>query len=185
MSLGKALRRPLVQEAAVAVVLHGRSVEDARVLLVRRALKVGDPWSGHMALPGGRRAPGDVDLLATALRETHEEVGIELARRHSLGALPPVFTVAPARQAPLLGVLPMVVRPYVLVLDEPAQCALSAEVTAVRWVSLQTLIDPARRTTRPWRFLGVRWPAPAWDLDGDIVWGLTYQMLTTLMRSLR
>lgn len=181
----QALKSKLVQEAAVAVVLRGTSAEDAEVLLVRRALKTGDPWSGHMALPGGRRAPEDADLLATALRETHEEVGVQLARDQSIGMLPPVFTVAPARSAPLgLKGLPMIVRPHVLVVASPVECMLSAEVTAVRWVPLAALREPAHRTTRPWRFVGVRWAAPAWNLDGDIVWGLTHQMLTRLVRAL-
>ncbi len=166
----QALKSRLVQEAAVAVVLRGTNAVDAEVLLVRRALKAGDPWSGHMALPGGRRAPDDVDLLATALRETHEEVGVQLARDQSIGRLPPVFTVAPARGAPLgLKGLPMIVRPHVLVLDGPIATTLSAEVTAVRWVPLAALRGPAQRTTRPWRFVGVTWAAPAWNLDGDVV----------------
>jgi len=175
----------LIQEAAVAVVLRGTSAAKADVLLVRRALKAGDPWSGHMALPGGRRAPHDADLLATALRETHEEVGVQLTRELSLGSLAPVFTVAPARSAPLgLTALPMIVRPFVLLTRAPIEWALSPEVTAVRWVPLAALRDPRRRTTRPWRFAGVPWAAPAWDLDGDIVWGLTHQMLTRLLRTL-
>jgi len=197
LRLARALDLHLLQEAAVAVVLRGGSLREAEVLLVRRALKAGDPWSGHVALPGGRRAASDVDLLATALRETHEEVGLALAlegrqaaadrlvRGQLLGTLPPVYTVAPARDAPLgLAALPMVVRPYVLRLDGPAEPRLSSEVTGIRWVPLAALHDPARRTQWPWRFLGVQWPAPAWDLDGDIVWGLTHQMLSALLRAL-
>src|SRR5450432_2248558 len=51
-----------------------------RLLLSRRAERAGDPWSGHLALPGGRYDAGDVDLLATAIRETEEETGVRLER---------------------------------------------------------------------------------------------------------
>ncbi|MGH7524260.1 MAG: NUDIX domain-containing protein, partial [Gemmatimonadales bacterium] len=61
--------------AAVALVL---AEEPDRLLLIRRAEREGDPWSGHLALPGGRRQESDSDLLATATRETREETGIHL-----------------------------------------------------------------------------------------------------------
>ena len=65
---------PEAREAAVALVLRDRG--GLEVLLIKRAEIDGDPWSGHMALPGGRRDPDDTDLLATAIRETEEETGI-------------------------------------------------------------------------------------------------------------
>src|SRR6266496_2904631 len=65
-------------EAAVAL-LHARAPAES-VLLMRRAEREGDSWSGHWSLPGGRREPGDSDLLDTALRELEEECGIRLAR---------------------------------------------------------------------------------------------------------
>jgi 8-oxo-dGTP pyrophosphatase MutT (NUDIX family) len=181
-------RSPLMQEAAVALVLRGATTAEAEVLLVRRALRAGDPWSGHMALPGGRRAPADRDLVATALRETREEIGVSLARAALIGALPPVFTLAPARaRLPVLGlaprVLPMVVRPFVFCATAELVCTPNGEVSRVRWAALSELRRPERATTRPWRFLGVRWPAPAWDLEGDVVWGLTHQMLRALLRA--
>jgi 8-oxo-dGTP pyrophosphatase MutT (NUDIX family) len=62
------------RRAAVAALLH-----DDRVLLMKRTERTGDPWSGHVSLPGGRHDPRDPDLLATAIRETREELGIDLA----------------------------------------------------------------------------------------------------------
>src|SRR5215471_21768996 len=69
--------------AAVAAILRDREGE-AEVLLIRRAQKTGDPWSGHMAFPGGRQDPSDLDLLHTAVRETQEEVGLELSPGRNL-----------------------------------------------------------------------------------------------------
>lgn len=173
----------------MAVVLRGETIDLAEVLLVRRARRDGDPWSGHMALPGGRRAHTDRDLVATAMRETREEIGVELARERLIGALPPVVTVAPARGARAIfgvapRVLPMLVSPFVFSVEAELAFTPNAEVSAVRWAALSELRRPERATTRPWRMLGVRWPAPAWDLEGDVVWGLTHQMLRTLLRAL-
>lgn len=176
-------RSRLVVEAAVAVVLHGASVAEAEVLLIRRASRPGDPWSGHMAFPGGRRSHDDADLMATAVRETREEIGLALDPKSLLGVLPPVYTVAPVRRALLGRARPMVVRPYVFEHAERVAPTSSAEVVATRWAALRDLGAPTARTTRPWRFLGVTWPAPAWDLEGDVVWGLTYQMLRSLLRA--
>ena len=65
-------------EAAVAIVRA--AVPDDSILLIRRAEREGDSWSGHWSFPGGRREPEDPDLLHTALRELEEECGIRLPR---------------------------------------------------------------------------------------------------------
>ena len=69
-----------VVEAAVALILLPTSDGDLEALFIKRAEVEGDPWSGQMAFPGGRRDPVDDDLLATAARATLEETGIDLAR---------------------------------------------------------------------------------------------------------
>ena len=66
-------------QAAVALVL--RVADDLELLLIKRAKSVRDPWSGHVALPGGRRDPSDSILMETAIRETSEETGVDLATR--------------------------------------------------------------------------------------------------------
>ena len=63
-------------------------VRDGRVLLMRRAERADDSWSGQWSLPGGRREPGDLDLVETALRELEEECGIRLGRDQLEQALP-------------------------------------------------------------------------------------------------
>lgn len=52
---------------------------DPELLFIKRAARVGDRWTGHVALPGGKRDPEDEDDKATAIRESQEEVGLDLA----------------------------------------------------------------------------------------------------------
>ena len=95
-----------IRAAAVAAVVR-QAPGGAEVLLIRRAEDERDPWSGHMALPGGHHDPDDADLVATALRETREEVGLELDRAAEwIGFL----ERAPVRagQRPAFEILPLV-----------------------------------------------------------------------------
>src|SRR4051812_23466320 len=95
------------RRAAVAIILreHEGGLE---ALFIRRADHPLDPWSGQMAFPGGRQDPEDADLLATALRETVEEVGIDLAAAGELlGTLDEVRAMARMRP------MDLVIAPYV------------------------------------------------------------------------
>ncbi|HEU5170288.1 MAG TPA: NUDIX domain-containing protein, partial [Gemmatimonadales bacterium] len=80
--------------------------EPDALLLIRRAERAGDPWSGQMGLPGGRHHPGDPDLLATAIRETEEEVGLALDASRCIGVLDDVAPRTP-------DLPPIAVRPFV------------------------------------------------------------------------
>ena len=156
-------------EAAVLLCLHEESV-----LLARRALHPDDPWSGHAGLPGGRWEPGDESLLATALRETQEEVGIDpLAHGRLLGAL----GTHVGRGRRVTGVRIAV---FVAVLDERPVLELSAELDVAAWVPLDALVPVTARVPE---LPGTDVPAYAVDLpDGDrmVVWGITYAILERL-----
>lgn len=163
---------PTRSEAAVAVILVPG---EEQLLLIRRAEHSRDPWSGQMGLPGGRRDPGDANLLATAIRETREEVGLDLSAAELLGALDD--------QAPTTPLLPpIIVRPHVFLLDTlPARLVLSGEVQYVRWATLGQLRQPD--VYRPYSFehQGVRITRPGYHLGGDVVWGMTERILTPLL----
>ena len=121
--------------AAVSLVLRGGP--ELEVLLIRRAESEGDPWSGHMALPGGRRDDSDTDLQATAIRETLEETGVCLAGSGvPLGSLPPL--IPSTSRLPPISIFPFVfgVEP-----NTPAEVA-SPEVAEVLWASLSLLRSP-------------------------------------------
>ncbi|MFO0608164.1 MAG: CoA pyrophosphatase [Polyangiales bacterium] len=166
--------------AAVAVLLRAPTVRDeAEVFFIERAVRAGDPWSGHMAFPGGRRDPGDVDLHATAVRETREEVGIDLERDATLIArlpdLPAVLKTAG------IGI---VVSPYVFALQRPVEAAPNHEVAGSLWTPIGPLARGELRGTYAYPVMGKTMEFPCHRLGDKVVWGLTWQMLDGLFSRL-
>src|SRR5262245_51874152 len=106
--------------AAVAVILHDGD-EGVETLFIHRAVRAGDVWSGQIAFPGGRREPSDTDLLATAIRETREEVGVDLSAAERLGVLDDLHP-----RTPVLP--PVVVRPFVFASTARPMIEVSSEV---------------------------------------------------------
>lgn len=161
-------------QAAVAVVLRG--AEGLELLLIKRAHHQGDPWAGHMALPGGRRDPADADLLHTAVRETREETDLDLeGQGRHLGRLGLV--------APQSVRLPRIaIHPFVFGVPSDAEASVaSREVDAVHWVRLADLGDPASRDRVEIRVEGGVREFPCYRVAGEIVWGLTYRILTEFL----
>lgn len=183
------LREPLEHRAA------STSLPGAELLLIRRAEQVGDPWSGHMALPGGRCDPTDGSILHTAERETREEVGLALERSGlPIGRLPAIQAVAAGKPVGLTVV------PLVFQLTEPVELRFNHEVAEALWVPLEDLHGGALNTYVDYplhsaraasgeRTLAGRGPGPrgvsarlpAWAIRGRIVWGLTHRMISTLL----
>lgn len=159
-------------ETAVALVL-APGLQGAEALFIRRAVREGDPWSGQIGLPGGRREPGDADRLATAIRETSEEVGVELTADALIGPLddlhPSASSLMPA----------IVISPYVFSLPQKPQTRLSSEVAGVLWAGLSDLPEREARTVVKVR--GIETEVPCF-LQGDaVIWGLTYRILKSLL----
>jgi 8-oxo-dGTP pyrophosphatase MutT (NUDIX family) len=144
------------------------------VLLIRRAERAGDPWSGHMGLPGGRLDPRDPDLLATAMRETVEEVGCSLSREWMLGTLDDVRPGSPISRL-------IVVRPYVFGLSKRPTVTLGGEVAEAFWVPLAELRRPDVYRDTVIRLVGEDRMFPAYHLASGVVWGLTERILTPLL----
>lgn len=154
-------------QAAVALVL-APGAEGPDLLLIKRAEREGDPWSGQMGLPGGRREPGDADLVATAVRETHEEIGVDLTGGERLGQLDDL--------APTIQHLPrMLVRPFVFAIPRRPALALSAEVALTLWTPLSRLAE--RRTTRVISVRDWRREVEGFSLGDHFVWGMTERIL--------
>jgi 8-oxo-dGTP pyrophosphatase MutT (NUDIX family) len=162
------LQRP--RSAAVALVLapDASAIGGVSLLLVRRSEREGDPWSGHMALPGGHAHLEDADLLQTARRETLEEVGIDLADAELLGRLD---DVTPMRSSD------MAVRPFVFWTATRPSATLSSEVAEVLWVRLDELAGDALRSTRDVEVRGAILRVPAYVIEERVVWGMTFYLL--------
>lgn len=157
-------------QAAVAVVV--RATPALEVLLIKRARSERDPWSGHMALPGGRRDPSDGSLQDTALRETLEETGLDLARLGMpLGRLEELRPESV--RLPRLTIAPFV---WGVPAHAGAQVA-SAEVDAVHWVPLDTLRHPETHAAVEIPLPGGAQTFPCFRVVDEIVWGLTYRIL--------
>lgn len=160
-------------EAAVAMVLRS-APSGTELLFVQRAVVDGDPWSGQIGLPGGRRDPGEPDLLDTVVRETREETGIDLrAQGEVIGALDELRPRTPTLP-------PFIVRPYVARLDVEPPLVLSDELAGHFWAPLDAIFDPA--STRPTRVSGrgVTMWRDAIHYDGRVIWGLTERILRML-----
>jgi 8-oxo-dGTP pyrophosphatase MutT (NUDIX family) len=168
---------PVGRSAAVAVLL-APATDGPQVLLMRRAERVGDRWSGQISLPGGFHQPADVDLLATALRETREELGIELSRDgRLLGALE---IRAPVRQVES----PVSVLPLVFWADTPPAAVLSEEAVEAFWLPLGSVRRGERNSTYRLVLPGRVEQHPAWTNGPHLIWGLTYRILSELLERL-
>lgn len=163
--------RRWARRAAVAIVLR-ESRDGIEVLMIERAHRDSDPWSGHMAFPGGMVDAGDSNSLAAARRETLEEIGLDLGANSRLVArLSDIASQGHHRFKP------MTITPYVFELHGEPALTLNHEVAAVVWVPLRFLADRANRQQMHWR--GLRLPCYLWQQRR--IWGLSLMMLDELL----
>lgn len=168
---------PAVRKAAVAVVLREErgSVE---LLLIRRAVHPGDPWSGDVGLPGGRVDASDVSPLAAALRETREELGLDLeALGRPLGRLSEVRTHLP------IGSVPHSVVPFAFAVEGSPALVPNEEVQEALWLPLPFLLDRANRSWFTWVRKGLPLPMSCYRFEGRVLWGLTLKIVDELLEA--
>lgn len=169
-----------IPQAAVALIL--RDVEgSAEALIIKRAEREGDPWSGNLALPGGRAQSNDKDLLATAARETHEEIGIDLHQGGEfIGQLPLI--------APRNPRLPQIeITPLVAIAPLEHEFRLNNEVADAFWVSVERLKREGNSAEYRRQFGGVMQKWPAYQIESrrsDLIWGITERILTNFLQLL-
>lgn len=148
--------------------------EQIEALFALRAEVEGDPWSGHVALPGGREDPGDADLVDTALRELREETAVDLPRSAFVGRLDDLH--------PRATHLPsIVVSPFVAWLAERPVVNENYELAGHVWIPLSDLAAPERRSSfvrqapEPREFETI-------EYAGARVWGLTLAIVDDFLR---
>ncbi len=151
----------------MAIVLHGD-----RVLLMKRSERVGDPWSGHISLPGGGYSPRDVDLQTTAIRETREELGLELASARMLGHLTPLSPMS-------AGPMGMEVTPFVFATEVALEPQVGPEAESAFWLPLELAASGALDDT--YTYPGTERTFPSWRYEQYVIWGLTWRILGDLL----
>jgi 8-oxo-dGTP pyrophosphatase MutT (NUDIX family) len=166
--------------AAVAMVLSGSST-NLEACFIRRAEKAGDPWSGQVALPGGRASSSDPDAAAVAERETWEETGLTLARHQQIGALP-VHSIT--RHGPKNS---LTLSPFVYYLGSAGRASGGSpqtpvpndEVDEIFWVPVAHLFDESTTTTLEWPPGSGASSFPGIAFQHNVIWGLTLRILET------
>lgn len=167
--------RRWVKRSAVALVLREHA-DELEVLMIKRAEREGDPWSGHMGFPGGRMDPDDITGIRTAERETLEELGVDLEKAgHCIGRLSDLVS------RPHSGRRPMVVSPYVYRLHTPVGITPNHEVAEAVWVPLVFLMDHSNRERMEWRRGKLALNLPCYFYGGRRIWGMSLAMLDELL----
>ena len=174
-SPGKKLLRRLKKRSAVAMILQVREGE-LNILMIKRAERQGDPWSGHMAFPGGRMDPGDASAFAAAVRETEEEVGLVLGSEEEC-----IGRLSDLSARPRLGALGMTVTPFVFRLEREVTFAPNYEVAEVVWVPLEFLLTIENREQMVWKYKDLEMTVPCYKYEGRTIWGLSLMMLDELL----
>ncbi len=165
-----------MRKAAVAAVFREASA-GVELLLIVRAEDERDPWSGHMAFPGGRVDATDPHPLGAAIRETKEEVDLDLvASATHLGPLSHVLAKSHGKPVPL------VIVPHVFLLEEPVTLTPEPnEVAETLFVPLAHLLDRSNRETMERRYAGVPLKFACYRFGERVLWGLTLQMIDELL----
>lgn len=163
---------PGAKLAAVAAILRVR--DEAELLFIKRAEWKKDPWSGHIAFPGGRQELNDASLEVTAMRETREEIDVDLGRGALLGQLD---DLAP-RSARLP---PIIIRPFVAVVAADVVITKSYEVADAFWIPLSWLQSAASRTEYVMHGPDGTLRFPAFEVNGHILWGLTERIVSQML----
>lgn len=164
-----------VRRAAILLVLRARPDGEPELLMIKRAEHEGDPWSGHIACPGGRMEPADHDLAVTAVRETLEETGVDVGRDgRLLGHLDDLYPRTPTLP-------PIVIRPYVALVRADVSIVPSHEVAAAFWVPLAALAERGAWTTGTVLVRGIERRVQVFQHGEYTVWGLTERALRQLL----
>ena len=163
------------KRAAVAISLR-LGVSGPEMLMIQRAVREGDPWSGHMGFPGGRKDASDVTDVACAKRETREEIGFDL---DTYGEL--ICQLSDVNTGWRADRPEMLVAPFIFRVDSTPDFELNHEVDDTLWVPLSFLLDDANRSRHQWDWRGEVLESDAFTYDNRLIWGLSLMMIDELL----
>ena len=163
------------KRAAVAISLRS-GVSGPEILMIQRAVREGDPWSGQMGFPGGRKDTADLTDVACAKRETQEEISFDL---DTYGEL--VCQLSDVNTGWRADRPEMLVAPFIFKVDSTPVFELNHEVDDTLWVPLNFLLDDANRGRHQWDWRGEVLESDAFTYDGRLIWGLSLMMIDELL----
>ena len=163
------------KRAAVAISLRS-GVSGPEILMIQRAVREGDPWSGHMGFPGGRKDAFDVTDVACAKRETREEISFDLDTHGEL-----ICQLSDVNTGWRADRPEMLVAPFIFKVDSTPSFELNHEVDDTLWVPLNFLLDDANRGRHQWDWRGEVLESDAFTYDGRLIWGLSLMMIDELL----
>lgn len=163
------------KRAAVAISLR-LGVAGPEMLMIQRAVREGDPWSGHMGFPGGRKDASDATDVACAKRETLEEIGFDL---DTYGEL--ICQLSDVNTGWRADRPEMLVAPFIFKVDSTPDFELNHEVDDTLWVPLSFLLDDANRSRHQWDWRGEVLESDAFTYDNRLIWGLSLMMIDELL----
>src|SRR6266403_1635424 len=167
-----------VRKAAVALIFRLGKDDALELLFIKRAEYEGDPWSGQIAFPGGRMEARDTSLRETAIRETREETGIDLARE---GMVIGVLDDLRPRTVRLPAI---VVRPYLALVDRDDPLRLSQEVALAFWLPFTALEQSEFWHEETVSARGIQINARVFRHQEHVIWGMTERILAQLLELL-
>ena len=164
-----------VRKAAVAMIFRVGKDGVLELLFIKRAEYEGDPWSGQIAFPGGRVEAGDASLAETAIRETREETGIDLSREGMM-----IGTLDDLRPR-AVSLPPIMVRPFVALLDRTEPLVLSPEVALSFWLPFAAVARTESWHEETVIASGIQINARVFRHEQHVIWGMTERILAQLL----
>ena len=164
------------KRAAVAITVRS-GVSGPEILMIQRAVRQGDPWSGHMGFPGGRKDESDASDMACAKRETREEIGFDLDIYGEL-----VCQLSDVNTGWRADRPEMLVAPFVFKVGSTPVFELNHEVDDTLWVPLSFLLNDANRSRHQWDWRGEVLESDAFTFDDRLIWGLSLMMIDELLQ---
>ena len=177
LSVVEAPVEPLPSKRAAVAISVRSGVSGPEILMIQRAVRQGDPWSGHMGFPGGRKDESDASDMACAKRETREEIGFDLDIYGEL-----VCQLSDVNTGWRADRPEMLVAPFVFKVGSTPVFELNHEVDDTLWVPLSFLLNDANRSRHQWDWRGEVLESDAFTFDDRLIWGLSLMMIDELLQ---